>query len=156
MLFCTLPNQQSQKFQIRHSTKRGTSVGWVSFCHLRLVLWGWPNSALSTALSHKEEAGYVLQRPRRSVICSGTTMSTAWGWGGRLWYYMGHTGSESLLNQLKILATTPLLRFSPSPCSQRKIVPTSKTKFCFYISFQTRLDNTWRLPWLESLLLVAF
>lgn len=35
--FCTLQNEQTQKFQIRYSGRGVLSVDFVAFCHLRLV-----------------------------------------------------------------------------------------------------------------------
>lgn len=85
----------------RTQSSGGILSGPFAFCDLRQVERRTPTqgpcSALSTPLCpaqrHKEETGYVLHRRRRSVICRATTMSTAWGWGGRLWFYMAHTGS---------------------------------------------------------------
>ena len=105
------------------------SVYFAYLCHLRLVQSRTPrrpSSALSTPLSPlrvtKKRLNTSLRRPGRSVICRGSTMSTAWGWEGGLWYYMGHTERQSLLNLQKLSTSTSLLKHPPPP-PKRHIFP---------------------------------
>ncbi|CAG08961.1 unnamed protein product [Tetraodon nigroviridis] len=56
-----------------------------------------PRTALHLP-SHKEEAEYVLRRPRRSVICRGSTMTTAWGWEVRYSQGPGEVTSSTTIS----------------------------------------------------------